>query len=287
MAPGQGVPEPIPYRGVLQQNGAPVTQQAAMEFALYAGLDAATPSWSELKPVNVVDGRFAVQLGDTTPIPQSLLDQAEIYLAATVNGQPLVGRQRLLTAPYAHRAGSAWTFRSRDITNDLVPPGTIVAFGGYTAPAGWLPCDDQPRAIAEYPALYAAIGTIWGSPGAGYFNVPDLRGRFPRGVDDGAGWDPGRTLGSPQGHATSASDLTVGGDGWHDHSSKPNSQGTVVYGVRYTGTNTEGATVNNSVNEHDVQSFWRIDGGQHAHTVESAATETRPVNVAVKYIIKY
>ena len=71
-----------------------------------------------------------------------------------------------------------------------VPSGTIIAFGGTTAPAGYLACDGASVTQASYPALFAAIGTAWGSADATHFNVPDLRGRFPRGDDQGAGVDP-------------------------------------------------------------------------------------------------
>lgn len=216
MVPGGGVPEPIPYRGLLEQGGLPVTQQEVpMEFELYAGAAATTPSWTEAKVVNVVGGRFSVLLGDTTPIAQTLLDQADLYLAVKVNGQGLAGRQRLLTAPYSHLAAnarlaeSASTYRSRDITNDLVPAGTVVAFAGATAPAGWLACDGAAQSAAMYPALFAAIGTTWGSPGPDQFNLPDLRGR----TAIGAGMGPGlsdRALGAAGGeemHTLSASEM--------------------------------------------------------------------------------
>jgi hypothetical protein len=285
---GQGVPEPIPYRGVLDQNGAPVTREAVpMDFALYTAVGATSPAWGESKSVNVVGGRFSVQLGDTTPIPSALLDGSDLYLAVTVDGQPLVGRQRLLTAPYAHRAGSAWTYRSRDISTELVPPGTIVAFGGATPPAGWLACDGTSLWAASYPALYAAIGTAWGSAGGGQFNLPDLRGRFPRGVDDGADRDPGRTLGTAQAFATNVDGIIAGG-GWHDHSNKVNSEGVIPYAVRYEGgTGSVGVGSDYSPGEPNIYHYWKIDGGEHTHALLNGSTETRPMNVAVKYIIKY
>lgn len=289
LAPGRGVPEPIPYRGVLEQNGAPVTQEGiGMNFELYTAVDQTTAAWAEFKPVNVVDGRFSVQLGDTTPIPQDLLDRSELYLAVTVNGQALVGRQRLLTAPYAHRAGSAWTFRSRDITNDLVPPGTIVAFGGTTAPAGWLACDGAALSIAAYPALFGAIGSTWGTTGAGQFNLPDLRGLFPRGADEGAGYDPGRALGTYQGFATNVDGIAIAGDGAHDHSSKVNSQGVIPYAIIYdSGRGSPGTASDTTAGEPNIYHYWKIDGGEHGHVLQNGASETRPMNAAVKYIIKF
>jgi phage-related tail fiber protein len=50
--------------------------------------------------------------------------------------------------------------------------------------------------------LFAAIGTTWGGGnGSTTFNVPDLRGEFMRGWDDGRGVDSGRSFASFQNHA--------------------------------------------------------------------------------------
>ena len=65
-----------------------------------------------------------------------------------------------------------------------VPPGTVTAFAGKTAPNGWLMCDGQSYSISTYRDLYNAIGTTYGGYGQS-FQVPDLRGRFPVGKDTG------------------------------------------------------------------------------------------------------
>lgn len=65
-----------------------------------------------------------------------------------------------------------------------VPPGTVTAFAGKTAPNGWLLCDGQSYSISTYRDLYNAIGTTYGGYGQS-FQVPDLRGRFPVGKDSG------------------------------------------------------------------------------------------------------
>ena len=68
----------------------------------------------------------------------------------------------------------------------LLPTGTITAFGGSTAPTGYLECNGQ--STSGYTALAAVVGA----------NVPDLRGEFVRGWDNSKGTDSGRTLGSSQ-----------------------------------------------------------------------------------------
>jgi microcystin-dependent protein len=78
-----------------------------------------------------------------------------------------------------------------------VPTGTIAAFAGdaTAVPAGWLLCDGaaKSRTDAAFAPLFGKIGIRWGAgDGASTFNIPDLRGRFLRGVDGGAGRDPDR-----------------------------------------------------------------------------------------------
>ncbi len=70
-----------------------------------------------------------------------------------------------------------------------VPPGTIIAYAGEKIPGGWLVADGRPLRQADYPTLYAAIGAAHGGGlnesgvKIGDFNLPDLRGRFLRGLD--------------------------------------------------------------------------------------------------------
>ena len=83
-----------------------------------------------------------------------------------------------------------------------VPSGTVFHFAGQTAPAGWLKANGAAVSRTAYAALFAAIGTTYGAgDGRSTFNLPDLRGEFIRGWDDGRGIDRGRALGSAQGDA--------------------------------------------------------------------------------------
>ena len=83
-----------------------------------------------------------------------------------------------------------------------IPSGTVIHFAGQTAPAGWLKANGAAVSRTAYAALFAAIGTTYGAgDGRSTFNLPDLRGEFIRGWDDGRGIDRGRALGSAQGDA--------------------------------------------------------------------------------------
>jgi microcystin-dependent protein len=68
----------------------------------------------------------------------------------------------------------------------LMPPGGVIAYGGATAPAGWLLCDGSVVSRNTYPALFIALGGTSSPYGLGdgstTFNLPDYRGMFLRGV---------------------------------------------------------------------------------------------------------
>lgn len=84
----------------------------------------------------------------------------------------------------------------------MVPSGAVLYFSGRTAPAGWLKANGAAVSRTAYAALFAAIGTTYGAgDGRSTFNLPDLRGEFIRGWDDGRGVDAGRVFGSAQAHA--------------------------------------------------------------------------------------
>ncbi len=85
------------------------------------------------------------------------------------------------------------------IANAGAPSGTVIWHAGSSAPAGYLKANGAAVSRTAYAALFAAIGTTYGSgDGRTTFNLPDLRGEFIRGWDDGRGIDNGRALGSSQ-----------------------------------------------------------------------------------------
>jgi tyrosinase len=84
-------------------------------------------------------------------------------------------------------------YDSEDAMESPLPVGSILAYAGrgvYDVPVAWLPCDGATVGRARYPDLFSAIGTAHGAPYPDSFCVPDLRGRFPRGVAGGQATDP-------------------------------------------------------------------------------------------------
>ena len=82
--------------------------------------------------------------------------------------------------------------RTTLLRKQVTQTGTIQPHAGGAAPEGYLVCDGTIVNIADYPKLFAVIGTSWGygNNDGLTFHLPDLRGRFLRGVDDAAGRDP-------------------------------------------------------------------------------------------------
>jgi microcystin-dependent protein len=71
--------------------------------------------------------------------------------------------------------------------SDVVQAGAIVMYGGISAPPGWIFCDGSAVArVGTYGALFAAISTTYGvGDGSTTFNLPNIKGKFPVGLDTG------------------------------------------------------------------------------------------------------
>lgn len=84
--------------------------------------------------------------------------------------------------------GSAWvtnklTDAQMDMTT-IIPPGIITPYGGSSAPAGWVICDGAAISRTTYVNLFNVVGTQFGiGDGSTTFNVPNMKGRVPVGID--------------------------------------------------------------------------------------------------------
>ena len=83
-----------------------------------------------------------------------------------------------------------------------VPAGSVIWYAANTPPAGYLKANGALVSRSTYAALFAVIGETFGAgDGSTTFALPDLRGEFIRGWDDGRGEDTGRVFGSAQSDA--------------------------------------------------------------------------------------
>lgn len=151
--------------------------------------------------------------------------------------------------------------------------GAIETFAGNTKPlGGYLLCNGAEVLRVQYPKLFKAIGTVYGSgDGSTTFNIPDLRGQFVRGWDNGAGVDAGRTFGSLQ------------GDAFESHKHNFTDYASVVRTQVITDTGGGGGNLDINI----------LPGGGTAYasnsemTFAGGANETRPTNVAMNFYIKF
>jgi microcystin-dependent protein len=144
------------------------------------------------------------------------------------------------------------------------PAGVILPYGGESVPTGWFECNGTPVSRTTYSALYGAISTLWGTgDGSTTFNIPDLRGYFVRGWNNGSGNDPdsaSRTGGDRVGSSQA--------DGLKSHTHTLTAQQAT-----YTATGTG--------------YIWYVGGATTSASNATGGNETRPKNKYVMWIIKY
>jgi microcystin-dependent protein len=149
--------------------------------------------------------------------------------------------------------------------------GQVATFAMSTAPSGWLKANGATVSRTTYAALFTAIGTTFGAgDGSTTFLLPDLRGEFIRGWDDGRGVDSGRAFGSAQGFATQS------------HTHYQNMAGGIDPSLRVGSGNDQYAfsTYSQAYFEYDVATLTTGTAG-------TFAAETRPRNVALLACIKF
>ncbi|WP_249686543.1 phage tail protein [Pectobacterium polaris] len=133
-------------------------------------------------------------------------------------------------------------------------------FPGAVAPTGWLKCNGQQFDTAQFPVLASRYPSGF---------LPDLRGEFVRGWDDGRGADAGRALLSAQGDAIRniTGRFNPGGHGtWADQ--------TLFATPEAWQSSASGSAIDSSIIVFD------------ASKVVPTAEENRPRNIAFNYIVR-
>ena len=170
------------------------------------------------------------------------------------------------------------TLLKQAIVNGSVPAGIPMPWPTTTPPAGWLKCNGANFNTATFPLLAKAYPSG---------KLPDLRGEFIRGWDDGRGIDTDRSLGSAQastGLRTAAVDYpgidaTTSGATVGTAFNQPDSVTKAQPGDAKNPDNGKlGAVLSdNSIQATQLQAG--IPGG-------SVWITTRPRNVAFNYIVR-
>ncbi|MEW3132697.1 phage tail protein, partial [Escherichia coli] len=150
-----------------------------------------------------------------------------------------------------------------------LPVGVPVPWPSATPPTGWLKCNGAAFSAEEYPELAKAYPTN---------KLPDLRGEFIRGWDDGRGIDAGRVLLSIQtGMLEKHRHIVVANDGYD---TKDEWELATIFKKTYTqgrgldATNTGGSLIP-SPTLHSRGSIGNTGGN-----------ETRPRNIAFNFIVR-
>lgn len=183
-----------------------------------------------------------------------------------------------------------------DIAARILQVGAIVPWPSETIPAGWLECNGAAVSRTAYPDLYTKIGIVYG-PGDGLttFNLPDLRGRFLRGWDHGAGTDPDAASRTDRGDGTGGDRVgTKQADVLKTHShdagalaaSDPGTHVHAYNTLTATGAQIQGGTGWSQTTTNTAAA------GAHATTISGStadntggSTETRPKNINLVFII--
>ncbi|MGT6332162.1 phage tail protein [Escherichia coli] len=142
-----------------------------------------------------------------------------------------------------------------------LPVGVPVPWPLSTPPTGWLKCNGSSFSLTSYPALAAVFPS-----GV----LPDLRGEFIRGWDDGRGVDAGRGVLTSQ--SATVGSFYIQGTVYRGNLVY-NPEGTVITDAIIAGPSSEQIVVNN-------------DSGDSSGTVQIQPADTRPRNIAFNYIVR-
>lgn len=146
-----------------------------------------------------------------------------------------------------------------------LPAGAVIYVAANAAPSGYMKANGAVVSRTTYSRLFAAIGTTYGAgDGSTTFSLPDLRGEFQRGLDDGRGVDSGRGIGTTQSQDTQPHDHTV-----------INTAGPIQTFDPFGTSIPHGASVETMYKYNNLT------------TTSSGGTETRPRNTAMLACIRF
>ncbi|EAA7828316.1 phage tail-collar fiber domain-containing protein [Escherichia coli] len=160
-----------------------------------------------------------------------------------------------------------------------LPVGVPVPWPSATPPTGWLKCNGAAFSAEEYPELAKAYPTN---------KLPDLRGEFIRGWDDGRGMDTGRAILSAQGDAIRniyGEFKTVNTENYSIWESAGSFKGAVVP-LNPSTNNSYFSLIRSMVTERTDGAVYPKVIGLDASRIVPTANENRPRNIAFNYIVR-
>ena len=110
------IPQLIHYQGWLNDSdGQPLNETVSILFKIYDSEAGDTELWTETHSVTVNDGLFSILLGSVTPIPHSLFNEDERYLALKIGeDSEMTPRTRLVSVGYSFRSHDSDNLDGKD-----------------------------------------------------------------------------------------------------------------------------------------------------------------------------
>lgn len=166
---------------------------------------------------------------------------------------PVNGDLLLPSDPTANLAAATRQWVLASILNSSLPTGTVTMRFDTTIPSGFLVLNGQAVSRSTYAALFAIYGTSFGAgDGSTTFNLPDTRGLFLRGRDEGRGIDPA---------GNRAFNNSTQNDGIRNHY-----HNLAINGV---GDHSHGAWTDERSHQHSGTTSWN---GDHVHSYSRPGT---------------
>src|SRR6056300_1508522 len=197
----------------------------------------------------------------------------------------------------ANYEATRYDFDGANLTGiEGIPTATIVPWSDSSVPSGFLECNAQAVSQSTYADLFAIIGTTYGDPGGGNFNVPDLQDNVLIGKSNNkalASTGGANTVTATGNVAGSTANATLSTAQLASH----NHQIPVYYGIfpeprttqaSVSDFNTQNGSVSNQRNFNLINSTGSGQGHAHNMSANFAGDATSVVQpyLTVIYIIK-
>ncbi|EIY9662974.1 tail fiber protein [Escherichia coli] len=213
--------------------------------------------WSSTGALNTFDSEFASEISGYPSGAMLISNDGERIFINTTEGN--------LSDPNSNGAG--W----KDILSYLglgegsaLPVGVPVPWPSATPPTGWIKCNGAPFSAEEYPELAKVYPAL---------KLPDLRGEFIRGWDDGRGVDSGRVVLTGQSQSVQQ----------HTHDL------AMAYSSETADRDRLGTTPDSdmiAIKDMINATTFNGSGWVYLKANDSTGTETRPRNLAFNYIVR-
>lgn len=216
-----------------------------------------------------------------------LVAHYEVIENVVGNARKWIGECYLNSGNYVLNWTEVITTANINLHVESYPIGIPQPWPTLTPPSGWIKCNGATFDKTKYPKLALAYPSG---------KLPDLRGEFIRGLDDGRGIDSGRTILSNQEQQVIAH-KHVGG--WGENLTGPNSSSNRYRCAPFGSTGVAGIAFGSAQSDYDNPLFYTNDGTNgsinggvgkiewlNLNKTGLVGSENRPRNIAFLYIVK-